>query len=203
MLIEISGKDKKKETDLLASEMRKAEGKAIIVRPCIKGEVRIFGLDDLITREEVIEVIARLGKCKEEDVKVEEIKTMRSGLGMLWAQCPLESAVNLSNLEKIKIGWSVVRIELLKAREIQCCRCWRFGHLKLKCTADVDRTKLGYKCGLEEHRVRDCQNEAHCIVCRELKKNSSYRNRIGCANSKSKNGQHRKDELANKTERQG
>lgn len=109
---------------------------------------------------------------------MEEIKTMRSGLGMLWAQCPLESAVNLSNLEKIKIGWSVVRIELLKAREIQCCRCWRFGHLKLKCTADVDR-KLGYKCGLEGHRVRDCQNEAHCIVCRELKKNSSYR--IGSA----------------------
>lgn len=44
VLIEIPGKDKKKETDLLASEMRKAlEGKAIIVRPCIKGETAYSG----------------------------------------------------------------------------------------------------------------------------------------------------------------
>jgi len=64
----------------------------------------MFGLDDSITKEEVKSIIADIGKCKGEDVRISDIKAMRSGLGMIWAQCPLKSAITLSKLQQIRIG---------------------------------------------------------------------------------------------------
>jgi len=176
ILIEIPGIDRSGEADRLATKLQNVlEGIAKIARPTIKGEIRLFGIDDSITREEIVDMIAKEGNCKQEEVRTGEMRMMRSGLGMLWAQCPLTSAIALSKLQRIGIGWSTIRIELLKARETQCFKCWRFGHLKSKCTSNLDRRGLCYKCSGDGHLVKNCPNAAFCIVCKEINKNPNHR----------------------------
>lgn len=176
ILIEIPGIGKNTEADRLAMELNKVlEGEAIIARPIIRGELRLFGLDDSISTDEIREIIAAHGKCKIEEVKVGNIKPMRNGLGMVWLRCPLTAAVAMSKMEKVRIGWSIIRIELLSAREKQCFRCWKYGHLKYNCTSDLDRTKNCYRCGSTEHFVIACNKQAHCIICKENNRESNHR----------------------------
>lgn len=47
----------------------------------------------------------------------------------------------------MKIGWTVVKVELLKARPLQCFKCWEVGHLKSQCSSRIDRSGLCYRCG--------------------------------------------------------
>ncbi|EFN74355.1 Gag-Pol polyprotein, partial [Camponotus floridanus] len=100
-------------------------------------------------------------------VQTGDIRAMKNGLGMIWVKCPLNTAVLLSKMEKVRIGWSVIRIEMLQAREKQCFRCWKFGHLKYTCKFEVDRTGHCYRCGSSKHKIKDCSNEAQCVICKE------------------------------------
>lgn len=186
VLIEIPGSTKNEDADRLAEELHRVlDGEAVIARPIVRGELRLFGLDDSINKEEIQEIISTQGKCKKEEVKVGDIKPMRSGLGMVWLQCPLTAAITLSKLGKIRIGWSMIKIELLKAREKQCFKCWKFGHLKYTCQANIDRSMCCYRCGIEGHRVRECTQNAQCVICKELKKDSNHRmGSIVCLNNR-------------------
>lgn len=53
---------------------------------------------------------------------------------MSFLQCgfvaPLAAAIRISPKSKFKIGWTVARVEVLKARPIQCYKCWQIGHSK-------------------------------------------------------------------------
>lgn len=98
------------------------------------GELRLFGLDDSISKEKIKETISVHGKCKLMEIQTSEIKTMKNGLGMIWVKCPLITAAQLSKMEK-NAYWSVIKIEMLHAREKQCFRCCRFGHLKYTCVS--------------------------------------------------------------------
>lgn len=80
-IIEIPGLDAAEKTDKLAERLRSVLGaEAVIARPSIKGELRILGLDDTVTTEEVISVISDLGKCSISEVKVGVIRPLSSGL---------------------------------------------------------------------------------------------------------------------------
>lgn len=139
----------------------------------------MFGLDDPITKEEVKTLMADIGKCDTEVIKIGEIKAMRNGLGMVWAQCPLTQAIQLAYLKTIRIGWSRIQIELLKARPAQCFRCWQLGHLKHMCKAKIERSNLCYKCGAAGHQVKWCNKEAYCIICKE--EGHEPKHRVGSA----------------------
>lgn len=186
ILIEIPGINKTAEADKLAAELNKVLDKEIMVaRPTIMGELRLFGLDDSITKEEVKEAISNKGNCKLTEIHVGEIGRMRSGAGMVWLKCPLTAAILLSKAEKICIGWSSVRIEMLSPREKQCFRCWRFGHLKYNCKSDIDRTGRCYKCGSSEHKIKECAEEAQCVICKESNKDWHHRmGSIACAKNR-------------------
>lgn len=56
----------------------------VVAKPSVKGEMRIIGLDNTVSVEEVISVVAELGKCCGVDIKVGTIRQMANGLGTVW-----------------------------------------------------------------------------------------------------------------------
>lgn len=134
-----------------------------------------MGLDDSISSGEIEERLAEIDGCKIGDIKVGQLRPMNNGLFMAWAQCPLATAIKASASGKMKIGWTVARIELLKARPVQCFRCWEQGHLKSKCTSLIDRSKLCYRCGEEGHPARMCGSEFKCAICASQGKDARHR----------------------------
>lgn len=50
-------------------------------------------------------------------------------------------------VDKLRIGWSVLRAQLLEARRLQCYRCHALGHVSARCPSSVDRNGECYRCG--------------------------------------------------------
>lgn len=93
-IIEIPGLDAAKKADELAARLRSVLGAEVVVaRPSVKGEIRIIGLDDTVSADEVISVVADLGGCANVDIKIGAIRLMANGLGTVWVQCPLAAAI--------------------------------------------------------------------------------------------------------------
>ncbi|EFN60861.1 hypothetical protein EAG_04035, partial [Camponotus floridanus] len=133
-IIEISGTGNNDKADKLAAEISKLlSEEAVISRPNVRGEVRLFGVEESVTPDEIREVVAVEGECNFEAVKVGRIDRTRSGNSVVWVQCPRNSTLLLAEKKRIPIGWSMVRIEIIKARPLQCHKCWRTGHVKEKC----------------------------------------------------------------------
>ncbi|KMQ84932.1 gag-pol polyprotein, partial [Lasius niger] len=112
--------------------------RAVVSRLVAKGEIRLVGLDCTTSANEVLNVVASLGGCLEDDVKVGAIRPLNNGLYTVWVQCPLGAVAKLSHMRKVKIGWTLARVEALNARPLQCFKCWRFGHLKSSCSFAED-----------------------------------------------------------------
>lgn len=136
-----------------------------MARPTIKGEVRLIGLDDTVNADEVCTVIAKIGRCFPEDIKMGAIRTISNGLGSIWAQCSLAVATKASATKKIRIGWIVARIELLKSRPVQCFKCWEYGHVRHMCKSAIDSSGFCFRCGIIGHLACQCQAIPRCLVC--------------------------------------
>lgn len=176
VLIEVAGNDMAGKADMFANQLKDVlDGEAIITRPAVKGELRIWGLDDSVCTDEVICVVANSGGCLPEDVAIGNISKMPNGLGLMWARCPLAAAVKVASSDRLRIGWSSVRVELLNAKPIQCFKCWHFGHVRNNCKADIDRSFACFRCGQMGHRARDCTGTLHCVVCAQMGCNANHR----------------------------
>lgn len=175
-IIEIPGVDASIKADKLAERLREVLGSEYAVnRPTIKGELRILGLDDTITPEEVAGNIAKIGECSPFDVKVGAVRVLKNGSGSIWAQCPLTAAIKISKQGKIRMGWTMAKVILLEKRQIQCYKCWRFGHVRFNCTSDMDFGGLCFRCGDKGHMARHCFVNPRCIVCEREEKEASHR----------------------------
>lgn len=165
-LIEIFGDGNAGKADTLAERLRDVlKGEALVYRPTVKGELRIWGLDDSVSPDEVTCVVADTGSCLPSEVRVGAIARMNNGLGSVWVQCPLSAAVKVSTGGKLRIGWTVARVELLNVRPLQCFRCWQYGHVRSDCKSDVDRTGSCFRCALAGHLARVCTAAPHCVLC--------------------------------------
>lgn len=163
ILIEVPGFDKSKKADLLALKLKEAlAGEANVTRPVINGEMRIWGLDDSISADEVICTIAETGGCLPDEVRSGPVVKMPNGLGVIWVRCPLATAIKVSANNKFGIGWTIVRVELMRARPMQC---WQFGHTSNKCKTDVDRSRACFRCGQEGYIARNCSAVPKCLIC--------------------------------------
>lgn len=182
-LIEIAGPDCAAKADKLALEIQRLlKEEAHVTRPNIKGELRMFGLDESIDPEEIRDAVAKEGNCKAEDVKVGRIGRARSGAGVVWIQCPKSAAITIAEKKKVGIGWTMVRVELLQTRPIQCHRCWRYGHVKERCKSQKSYLGCCFKCGVHGHTVQQCRNKTKCAVCAEI--GMDYGHRMGSSNCK-------------------
>lgn len=69
----------------------------------------------------------------------------------------------------------MARVELLRARPLQCFKCWGYGHVKSNCQIDKDRSNIYYRCGTEGHNARSCDEKPFCAICAEKGLNGQYR----------------------------
>lgn len=174
-IIEISGPENAEKADRLVAKLQEVLEDAVVTRPVIKGEIRLIGIDDSTSKEEIEFAIAEVGDCNIQEVTVGTIRPTRSGLGTVWARCPLKSAMAVAKKGKIQLGWTVVKTELLQRRTTQCFRCWKNGHTIRACKSDQDFSKCCYKCGRKGHMASTCQYPVRCILCMQLHKDHSHR----------------------------
>ncbi|KAA5655357.1 hypothetical protein F3G58_31350, partial [Pseudomonas aeruginosa] len=104
-----------------------------------------------ISREELVAEVARIGECPPDVVKVGEIKMGPGGTGQVLVRCPIAGVKKILAVEKLRIGWSVLRVQLLETRRLQCYRCHALGHVSARCPSSVDRSGECYRCGQTGH----------------------------------------------------
>lgn len=79
----------------------------------------------------------------------------------------IETADTVTKAGKIQIG-----CVLCRAREKpivkRCFRCLGFGHTSSLCTGEETSQKCRL-CGIEGHKVANCKNSYHCVICSDNK----------------------------------
>lgn len=202
-LIEIPGENRNEKADKLRSKLSDILGEHVkVTRPVVKGDLRLSGFDDSIGASEIAEVIAEIGGCLPRDVKIGEIRKLKNSLCTVWLQCPLAAAIKAADVEKIKIGWTVARLQLLKSRPVRCYKCWKLGHLKNNCESAADRSFACYRCGQNGHPAKNCTGQIRCVICAELGISADHRigsaackaDEVGKANNKARGNVQKKPE---------
>lgn len=115
LLIQIAGEESKNQADALAEKVRHVVGEdAKVGRPCRRAEIRVSGLDEDTTPEDVIEAVARQGECDRNDIRVGNICRNRQGEGDISVKCPRSAAVELSRRRRMRIGWVGARVDIME-----------------------------------------------------------------------------------------
>ncbi|KMQ90133.1 gag protein [Lasius niger] len=179
--------------DLFAGRLREVIGTVEgvkVARPVRLAEIRIHGLDESIKTPEIVAEVARIGGCEASDVQTGEIRFSPKGLGTLWVKCPLAAADKVAREGKIRAGWLMARVELLKARPLQCFRCLGRGRVQAKCSSKTDRSGCCYNCGSNGHKAINCTARTRCVIWAEAGRPSGHR--VGgkdCAPKRGPSGQ--------------
>lgn len=167
---------------------------AKVGRPSRKAEIRVSGLDEDTTTEDVMIAVARYGGCEMTEVTPGGIRRNRLGEGDIWIRCPWSSANELNRRGRIRIGWVGARVDLMDPTPMQCFRCWEYGHMKAQCRNMNDRIGKCYRCGGEGHKASQCEDAPSCILCKERRAPYNYRigNRECYAKQIHKNGREKR-----------
>ncbi|XP_018360473.1 PREDICTED: uncharacterized protein LOC108759497 [Trachymyrmex cornetzi] len=128
-------------------------------------DIRLKDLEESTRKEDIIEALAKKGECSKDTIKLGDIVPANNGLGMAWLKCPIAAAKRLANCKRILIDWTMVRVELLPERTLQCHRCLETGHIRNQCRNEIDRSMACYRCGQNGHNAKGCKESVHCIIC--------------------------------------
>lgn len=175
-LIEIPGAQASERADELAQKLQGAlAGVAVVARPSKKADVKLVGLDETVSKEEILAIVQSKVACDASQMKVGEIHFNWRGEGVSYLSLPVAAAVTLVEMGKVLIGWSVVHVYPLEARPLRCYKCMELGHTRPLCPSETNRGLLCYRCGEPGHRVVDCRVEtARCVLCAEAGRPSGH-----------------------------
>ncbi|XP_048479017.1 uncharacterized protein LOC125488949 [Plutella xylostella] len=176
-ILEIPGISSKPAADALAAEIEKVIGSETVKvsRPTKCASLRIYGLDDSSTSEEVVEAIALVGGCPKEQIKVGELRMGPSTTGSVWASCPVAAAQKINNAKHLRIGWTSASVKLQPPKTMRCYRCLEAGHVGVCCQSEVDRSNTCYRCGQPGHKASTCNADPHCSICSAAGKPANHR----------------------------
>ncbi|XP_020294523.1 uncharacterized protein LOC109860079 [Pseudomyrmex gracilis] len=149
-----------------------------VARPVKTAELRVKGLDDFGTPEEIKEAVVATGNCRSTDVKVGRARASPSGLLTAWIQCPVSAAKKIADAGALRIEWVRAPVKVLERRPMQCHRCLRRGHVVAMCTytaPEEDRRGRCYRCGNRDHRVAEYKSALKCPLCADLSRSSAHR----------------------------
>ncbi|XP_059062474.1 uncharacterized protein LOC131855249 [Achroia grisella] len=169
-ILEIPGAESGEKADALASKLREfiPENMAKVARPVKTAEMRVMGLDDSATTEEVAAAVAQAGDCQADSIKVGEIRRNSFGMGTCWVRGPVAGIKKATTAKHIRIGWVSARTELLRQRPLRCFRCLEGGHVSAQCSQTQDRSGLCYRCGEGGHHAATCTADPRCVICAAL-----------------------------------
>lgn len=178
MIIEINNDEEGIKADSLRNKLGEVldSSKIRVSRPVKKMQLRLSRIDDSITSGEITQALAKIGGCQVDMIECSEIRSFRGSLGVAWVQCPARIALKVKEQgESIVIGWSRVKVEVLKPRPIQCFKCLAAGHTYQRCPSDEDRRDCCRKCGQRGHYAKWCSNPVNCPICEKKGKPSKHR----------------------------
>ncbi|XP_039758835.1 uncharacterized protein LOC120632863 [Pararge aegeria] len=168
-IIEVPGSSSAKAADELASKLQGLVGQWVTVaRPIKTAELRLVGLDESITPEEVQRVVAEKGSVPVEQVRAGALRLGPNGTGSTLVRCPVTAAKLLIAMGRVVIGWSSARVTLLEPLPMRCYKCMGTGHTRSLCPSPVDRSTLCFRCGKEGHKSASCSVDPKCAVCTEI-----------------------------------
>lgn len=106
VILEIPGEQSAEKADLLVIKLREAlqEKGVRVSRPVKSVDMRVTGLDESVSGEELAIALARAGSCSSAELKVGEPKRGPSGLGTAWAKCPAVVAKKLTEAGRVTVG---------------------------------------------------------------------------------------------------
>lgn len=176
-ILEVPGVTGNEKADSLAQKLKEAfsPDDIRVHRPVKCADVRISGLDDSVTTDEIISAVARDGECSVDSIRSGEIQSEYSGLGAVIVKCPVDVARKLSKNGRLLIGWVSAQVRLMQARPMRCYKCMEIGHVRVCCPSEVDRSSECYRCGKTGHKSRQCSEEAHCNLCAVANKPAGHK----------------------------
>ncbi|KAL0860155.1 hypothetical protein ABMA27_010462 [Loxostege sticticalis] len=176
-ILEIPGAASGDKADAFASKLRDVLPAEIVrvTRPIKTVDIRLSGLDDSVTKEEVAAAVSKTGGCVADQVKVGLIRQSWSGSGTVVVKVPVTAAQKLSK-GRLLVGWVSCRVQVLETKPLRCYRCMEGGHVRGQCPCETDRSELCYRCGRPGHQARECDAAApHCPVCADLGKPADHK----------------------------
>ncbi|KAL0858652.1 hypothetical protein ABMA27_012478 [Loxostege sticticalis] len=176
-LLEIPGATSGDKADALAAKLKEVLPAELVrvSRPTKTVDVRLSGLDDSVTKDEVAEAVSRVGGCAADSIKVGEIRESWAGNGTVVVKVPVAAAKKISQ-GRLLVGWVSCRVQVLETKPMRCYRCMESGHVRQQCPNETDRSEMCYRCGGLGHKARECTAAApHCPICADLGKPASHK----------------------------
>ncbi|KAJ8707615.1 hypothetical protein PYW07_011292 [Mythimna separata] len=138
--------------------------------------MRIMGLDDSVTEEEVVAAVVGAGGCLTDQVRTGTIRADGTGMRAVTVSCPVTAAKAITREgRRLLVGWVSAQVKLLEPRPLRCYRCHVGHHVGAFCKAEVDRSDRCFQCGLAGHQAAACSAAPHCYACAAANKSADHR----------------------------
>ncbi|KAJ0179935.1 hypothetical protein K1T71_004526 [Dendrolimus kikuchii] len=162
----LPGRDNFEKADALAAKLKSVlpEEEVRVSRPEKCVNVRISGLDDFTTANEVMAAVARVTDHRPERFSSSAMRLGPDKLGYVIVSCPVAAAKKLKD-QTLMVGWASAGIKILPNRSERCWRCLVAGHVACTCSSPVDRSRDCYRCGQPGHLAATCSSPPHCSIC--------------------------------------
>lgn len=151
---ELKNKILRNPSNMKIRELNNESQKTVIIR----------GMDEITSKEEVMEAIKATTGEPEHKIRLSELRPNVRNTQNVTATLGGEAADYLIEQRHLRIGIVLCRVQE-KLRVKSCNRCLGYNHKSSECKGP-DRRKLCFNCGGEGHAAKECKEQrTFCPVC--------------------------------------